>query len=89
MNSSDIVSIVVALISALVTIITVLVTNRSTQEKMLNELRTQNEVQNTKIEHLTEEVRTHNNFARRMPVVEEQVRTIFKQLDKISADSKN
>lgn len=29
-----------------------------------------------KIEELTREVREHNNFARRMPVVEEQIRVI-------------
>ena len=31
---------------------------------------------NEKISELTREVREHNNFARRMPVVEEQIRTL-------------
>ena len=48
---------------------------------MMNELHTQNAVQNEKIGHLTEEVRLHNNFARRMPVVEEKVDALTKQVD--------
>ena len=30
----------------------------------------------TKIQELTREVREHNNFAKRMPVVEEQIKVI-------------
>ena len=33
-------------------------------------------VTDTKLEELTREVRAHNNFARRMPVVEEQIKVI-------------
>lgn len=33
-------------------------------------------VMNTKVDELTREVREHNNFAKRMPVVEEQIKTI-------------
>ena len=35
----------------------------------------------TKLEHLTEEVREHNNFAKRMPVVEEQIKVINHRID--------
>ena len=35
-----------------------------------------NRNQNEKLEELTREVREHNNFARRMPVVEEQIKAI-------------
>ena len=33
-------------------------------------------VTDTKLEELTREVRSHNNFAQRMPVVEEQIRAM-------------
>ena len=33
-------------------------------------------VTETKLDELTREVREHNNFARRMPVVEEQIKVI-------------
>lgn len=38
-------------------------------------------VTETKLEELTREVREHNHFARRMPVVEEQVRVINHRID--------
>ena len=37
-------------------------------------------VTDTKIEELTREVRQHNNFAQRMPVVEEQIKVINHRL---------
>lgn len=38
-------------------------------------------VTDTKLEELTREVREHNDFARRMPVVEEQIKVINHRLD--------
>ena len=38
-------------------------------------------VMETKVEELTREVREHNNFARRMPVVEEQIKVINHRID--------
>ena len=37
-------------------------------------------VTDTKIEELTREVRAHNNFAQRVPVVEEQIKVINHRL---------
>lgn len=58
-------SIIVALITSAVTLIGVLISNSKVQA-----------VSETKIEELTREVREHNNFARRVPVVEEQIKII-------------
>lgn len=58
-------SIIVALITAAVTLFGVLISNSKVQA-----------VSETKIEELTREVREHNNFARRVPVVEEQIKVI-------------
>ena len=63
-------SIVVALIALLGTVITNLATSRKTE----NNIRTNQAVTDTKLDELTREVREHNNFARRMPVVEEQIK---------------
>lgn len=57
--------IIVAAISGGITLLGVLISNSKSQAVM-----------DTKIEELTREVREHNNFARRMPVVEEQIRVI-------------
>ena len=57
--------IIVALITGGVTLAGVLISNQKAQA-----------VTDTKLEELTREVREHNNFARRMPVVEEQIKVL-------------
>lgn len=58
-------SVIVALISGGMTLLGVIVSNNKHQA-----------VADEKIAELTREVREHNNFARRMPVVEEQIKVI-------------
>ena len=70
-------SIVVALIALLGTVITNLATSRKTE----NNIRTNQAVTDTKLDELTREVREHNTFARRMPVVEEQIKVINHRID--------
>lgn len=67
-------AIIVALITAAATIIAVYIQNRVAQAKMMAELEKHQAVTDTKLDELTREVREHNNFARRMPVVEEQIK---------------
>ena len=62
-------AIVVALISGAVTLLGVLIANSRSQA-----------VTETKLDELTREVREHNNFARRMPVVEEQIKDLDRRL---------
>ena len=57
--------IIVAVISGVVTLVGVLLANKKSQA-----------VTDVKIDELTREVREHNNFARRLPVVEEQIKVI-------------
>ena len=57
--------IIVALITGGVTLVGVLISNQKAQA-----------VTDTKLEELTREVREHNNFARRVPVMEEQIKVI-------------
>ena len=70
----------VSLIGAVATIASVVITTRKSNAKLTNdfatELKVARAVTDTKIEELTREVREHNNFARRMPVVEEQIKVI-------------
>ena len=56
-------SILSALIAGAVTLIGVLIANSRSQV-----------VTDTKLEELTREVREHNNFARRVPILEEQMK---------------
>ena len=63
-------AILVACISGAVTLVGVLIANGKTQAVM-----------ETKVDELTREVREHNNFARRMPVVEEQIKVINHRIE--------
>ena len=79
-------SIIVGFIAAAASIIASLLTAQATQRKFTQELHEQNAVQNVKIDHLAEEVRVHNNFARRMPVVEEQVSVLNREMKETKQD---
>ena len=59
----------------------VILSNRSSERRMHNELKISQAVTDTKLDELTREVREHNNFARRMPVVEEQIKVINHRID--------
>lgn len=74
-------SIIVSLITGAVTIVTVIINNRSSNREIQHKLETQQAVFETKLDTLTAEVREHNNFARRMPVVEEQIKVINHRLE--------
>ena len=63
-------NIIVALITGGVTLLGVLIANGKSQA-----------VTETKLDELTREVREHNNFARRMPVVEEQMKVVNHRIE--------
>ena len=64
----------VALITGGMSLLGVIVTSLITARKSENAMKIAQAVTDTKIQELTREVREHNNFARRMPVVEEQIK---------------
>lgn len=74
--TAEIVSIIVALIGASATILTVIISNNKHSSDIDARLDKALAVQETKLSELTREVREHNNFAKRMPVVEEQIKVI-------------
>lgn len=72
------------LITAIGSLIAVIITNRANNDKMLHQMEVQQltikaelekaqAITDTKITELTREVREHNNFAKRVPVIEEQI----------------
>ena len=69
-------AIVVALITGGLSLAGVVITCVVTARKNEIAIKISQAVTDTKIEELTREVRSHNNFARRMPVVEEQIKVI-------------
>lgn len=65
--------VLVALITGGLAFLGVIVTNIGNNRKMQKELEKNQAVTDTKIEELTREVRQHNNFAQRVPVLENKV----------------
>ena len=69
-------AIVVALITGGLSLVGVIITCIVTARKSENAIKVAQAVTDTKIQELTREVREHNNFAKRMPVVEEQIKVV-------------
>lgn len=84
MGEAILVAIITGGLSLVGTVLTVLMTSRKSEEN----LRVSQAVTDTKIEALTCEVRAHNNFARRMPVVEEQIKVINHRIADLEEDAK-
>ena len=70
-------SIIAALITGGITLLGVLIANGKSQA-----------VTETKLDELTREVREHNGFARRMPVVEEQIKVINHRIEDLEDSQK-
>ena len=69
--------IIVALITGGITLAGVLISNQKAQA-----------VTETRLDELTREVREHNNFARRIPVVEEQIKVINHRIEDLEDANK-
>lgn len=69
-----------ALITGGLSLLGVIISGLATARKNENAVRISQAVTDTKIDELTREVREHNGFARRMPVVEEQIKVINHRL---------
>lgn len=81
-------AIIAAIISGGLALIGVILTVNNSNQKIQNALDKAQAVTDTKLEELTREVRIHNGFAQRMPVVEEQIKAINHRLDKVENDGK-
>lgn len=79
MDTSVIVALVTGGFTLLGTAITVIMTSKKTDETF----RIAQTKMETQLAELTREVREHNNFARRVPVVEQQIEDIKRRLDDI------
>lgn len=76
-------AIVVALITGGLTLIGVIITCITTSNKTESAIRINQAVTDTKLNALTEEVRKHNNFAQRMPAVEQRIESLEHRMDKL------
>lgn len=75
-------TIIVTLVStigvAVISLIGTILTTKAGNEKIQHDLDKHNAIQDTKLEELTREVRQHNDFATRIPVIEQRVTALEK-----------
>ena len=79
-------AIIVAIITGGLSLIGVAVSNNRTAQSMDAKLDKQQAVTETKLEELTREVRVHNNFAQRVPVLEEQIKVANHRIEDLEKE---
>ena len=73
-------SIIIAIITGVLSLIGVVITNTQANKKIEIQLDKQQAITDTKLEELTREVREHNDFARRIPVIENKIENLEKKV---------
>lgn len=81
MSEGVIIAIISAVGSLIVGIASAVISARATGNNVQKRMEIQMAVMDTKLEELTREVREHNNFARRMPVMEEKISVANHRID--------
>lgn len=81
--------IIVAVISGWLALVGVIISNAAASRKTQAQITTAQAVTDTKIDELTREVREHNGFAKRMPVVEEQIKVMNHRIGDLEEFHKN
>lgn len=76
-------SIVVAIVTGCLTLLGTIITVKTGNSKIEMDLSKHSAVQDEKIAELTREVRLHNNFAQRVPLLEQKMEMIEKEINKI------
>ena len=74
-------AIITAIITGALSLMGSLIAMINGNKKITQEMKIAQAVTDTKLDELTREVREHNNFARRMPVVEEQIKVINHRIE--------
>ena len=81
-------AVTVALITGALALLGNILSVWASSRKQAEEFKVEQAKMTTKIEELTREVREHNGFAQRMPVVEEQIKVINHRLTDLEDDKK-
>ena len=82
-------TILVALITGGLSLLGVIITSNKTTRDVEVKLDKQQAVTETRLEELTREVREHNNFARRVPVLEEQIKVVNGRIAELEHNRNN
>ena len=79
-------TVLASLITGLLSLAGVMLSNLLSDRRREAAQKTAQAVTDERLEELTREVRLHNNFARRMPVVEEQIKILQHSLEKLEKE---
>lgn len=82
MSEGVIVAVITGLLTLVGTIITVVIGNN----KSMAAMEKNQAVTDTKLDALTEEVKRHNNFAQRIPVIENQIQNLDNRVSKLEVE---
>lgn len=82
MNEGIIVAVITGLLTLVGTIITVVLGNN----KSMAAIEKNQAVTDTKLDNLTDEVKRHNNFAQRIPVIETQIQNLDNRVSKLEVE---
>ena len=74
-------AVIVALITGIISLIGAVINAKATRDALSHQMETQQAVMETKVEELTREVRQHNDFAHRIPVIEARLEMLEKKAD--------
>lgn len=77
-------AIIVALITGGLSLAGVIITCTATAKKNETSMKVSQAVTDTKIEELTREVRLHNGFAEKIPVIQEQIKNINSRVNELA-----
>lgn len=80
-------AVIVALITGALSLLGVLISNRRAAADTDAKLDKHLAVTDTKLDELTREVRAHNNFAQRVPVLEEKVKVMNHRIEDLEKES--
>lgn len=88
MSDAVIVAIISGICSLVVGVVSAVISAKATGDDVQKRMEIAQAVTDTKLDELTREVREHNNFARRMPVLEEQMKVVNHRIEDLEKSSK-
>lgn len=89
MTEAIIVALITGGLALIGTVVSVVSSNRKTTQAMQATMQTAQKVTDVKIEELTREVRKHNNFAERIPVLEEKIKVANNRISDLEKQEAN
>lgn len=86
--NAEMIGLIGAIVTGVLSLLGVIITNNNSNRKIENQIQLSQAITDTKLENLTEEVKKHNSFATKIPVLENKVENIEKDLRGIKDEIK-